>query len=133
MQLPIFFKTQRQSMEFPLIDPRLMYPFAATLLAFYSRFRKPWVITSVRRTIEENKKEGGSPTSGHIDNPVRSIDVRVRPNYDGEIPAKYAGLTAEERTWIRDFWYKNFRYGAYWSCVDEGDHLHFQCPARQQT
>lgn len=80
-------------------------------------------VTSVRRTPEENAAIGGNPRSGHIDDPVRAIDVRT-----GSVET-YPGLDDDEIQWIRDYWYLNFRRARYWSCVKERDHLHFQVPS----
>jgi hypothetical protein len=127
LYVPILYKTHRQWFELPYVDPRLLGPFLALCHAFHERTQKPLLITCVRRTEGENTAVSGKPESGHLmshTQPVRAVDVRTKPIQD------YPGISPEESQWLRDFWYANFRFARYWSAVDEGDHIHIQCPKR---
>lgn len=126
LYIPILYKTCRLWEELPYVDPRLLGPFLALAGAFYARTGKPLLVTCVRRSESENAAVSGQSNSGHLltDHPVRAIDIRTRPIDD------YPGISPEESQWLRDFWYANFRFARYWSAVDEGDHIHIQCPSR---
>lgn len=121
----IMFKRFRHWQEFHALDQRLRRPFLITASAAYTMLRIPMIITCVFRTQAENTAVGGHPHSGHMADPVRAIDVRT-DDTEG-----YPGLDAERVKWIRDFWDRNFRRGPFWSCIDEGNHLHFQVPRRE--
>lgn len=75
------FKTQKQEEEFYQADARAQ---ALALLAAFT-MKKLWnyqaVVTSIKRTVEENKVAGGKPASPHLD--WRAIDIRLH-----DFPAK---------------------------------------------
>lgn len=104
------------------LDPRLLGPFLALAWHYHLKWDKPLLVTCCERTEASNQAVGGKPKSGHMDRPCRAIDIRGK------------GLSSDEVAWIKDFWYKNFRFGQYWSCIDDYPpdeyHLHMQCPSR---
>jgi hypothetical protein len=125
--VPLLYDEFRQWREMLAIDARLQGPFMATALAFYNEFRFPLMLTSVMRSPAENAEVDGQPNSGHLSvaGPVRALDLRILAK------ETYPGLTPDQQHWLIDFWYRNFRFGRYWSAfVHRGNHIHIQCPKR---
>jgi hypothetical protein len=129
------YKTEKLEAEFLSLhhfDPRLRAVVRELAYIAEMQFGKDLIITCVSRTAQEQIqlypeyfKETGKPKpSGHMDDPVRAVDIRSKHLTNQEI------LTLIQ--WFND----HFKFGVYWSLLYENPgkeiaHLHCQCPKKK--
>lgn len=120
MRRGVLFKNDRISLEWTAIHAPLRDRLLSLADMVNREMGKPFTITCLCRTPEENTKAGGNPKSLHMANPVRAADIRTTTWVGGKPTPLFSG---DEVFRILG----HFRLGGKgFGGQEEKDHIHLQ-------